>query len=677
MRRWSAGLLSLVIAAACGGAGGGAGAQDAAAGAQDAPPDVSGADARPPDQTPGPIISRFTATPATLPAGGGTVSLSWEVSQAETVEIGGIGPVTGTSRQHAVSATTVLTLTARSARGTATATTAVVVGQNPSRMGTRFVAMVAPVAGESFTAPASLRLVAAGRDPNVFTNYPRDGLGGNAAKVQFFVDDAVVLEVDGAQAEYFVFKGFTSGVAAGVRRVWARAIYTDPALVLDSVPALVNVAAPPSYERTIDLQGDLTVGGAAYELGAAGGRLRVNGNGHRIVSSGTSTSIALRNVDFFDVGDRASTSTPGIDLATDAGLVVEGCTFDGSNTVRFTVGGAAPATVRRNTFRSNMRQPLGQQPDANGSGSFPAVVFRGMSTASKVFQGNNVGAGWVLFETTRSWLIGGDASSDGNVLIGPRVGIYVNRSQDIQIRRNFSHHVYYGGWSQGSNFELGGTAGLTAEHNVIVGSSWPVRGVAGELRYNLVLEAGHQWLWADHSGANVHHNVFIGGDNDVGGIYVLYDPRNVRLRNNTFDGLDGSIFGAAIKLSNGEVSMTSNLFLNMPRTPVDLDGGTLAADYNLFWNSASPAYSDGRSPAHDVSRDPLLADPAQASIELDGSLVWTRALTVGEILARYRARYAPGAGSPAHDAGDPEGGAGNDIGAIGGGAPNAADLFGR
>ena len=85
--------------------------------------------------------------------------------------------------------------------------------------------MVSPVAGETFSAPATLRLIAAAHDPNVFINSPRDGLGGTAAKVQFFVDEALVLEVDGSRADYFVFKGFVDGIAAGRRRAsgcWPR-----------------------------------------------------------------------------------------------------------------------------------------------------------------------------------------------------------------------------------------------------------------------------------------------------------------------------------------------------------------------------------------------------------------------------------------------------------------------
>jgi hypothetical protein len=46
------------------------------------------------------------------------------------------------------------------------------------------------------------------------------------------------------------------------------------------------------------------------------------------------------------------------------------------------------------------------------------------------------------------------------------------------------------------------------------------------------------------------------------------------------------------------------------------------------------------------------------------------------VLGLYRTRYAPQAGSPLIDAGDPQGGAGNDIGAVGAGQANPADLFG-
>ena len=178
--------------------------------------------------------------------------------------------------------------------------------------------------------------------------------------------------------------------------------------------------------------------------------------------------------------------------------------------------------------------------------------------------------------------------------------------------------------SPGSNFELGGAASITAEHNVIIGSSWPVRGVGGEFRYNLVLEAGHQWLWADHDNAYVHHNVFAGGDNDVGGIYVLYGVKNVRIQNNTIDGLDGGDLKTGVNVSDGSVSLTSNLFFRVPKTPVLVGLGSVSADYNLSWASAVPTYSDGRSPAHDVAANPQLLAPTTTLIDFDETRLWAR-----------------------------------------------------
>lgn len=626
-----------------------------------------------------PVILSFSAAPATLPAGGGQTQLSWQVQNATGITIDhGVGAVTGTTASTSVTATTVFTLTATNDQGSSTSTTAVVVGQNPSTDGGRYSRMVAPTDGETFVAPATLRLVAAGHDPNVFTNFPTEGHGGNASKVQFFVDDAVVLEVDGLSAEYWVFKGFANGVVAGQHRVWARSIFVAPDEVLDSPPAIVTVADPPAYDRTVDLVADVVLSGSTgYELvGAADKRIRLNGNGHQIRSSGGAGGpLTLKFVDVFDLGDRADTTGAAIDVTTTGAITVEDSIFDGSNPVRLSAAGAGAVSIRRNVLRSNMRMPIGQYPDPSipSSPTYPVAELGGSGGGAKVFAGNNVAASYVTFSGP-SWVVGGDTDADSNVLIGPRVGIYAGGT--VQIRRNYSHHVYYGGWSQGSNFELGGGTGVVAEHNVIFGSSWPVRGVAGEFRYNLVLEAGHEWLWADHDGGAIHHNVFIGGDADVGGLYVVYAPQNVRIFNNTIDG-QGNI-GLAMKMQDGMVSLASNLLYRVPSPGVSLDGGTLAADYNLFYNPSS-SYSDGRTPTHDVAgSDPKLADPIAGSpFDLDEAGVWKRTTTVRDVLSHYRARYTPQAGSPAIDAGDPAGGTGNDIGAVGAGEVNAADRFGQ
>ena len=246
-------------------------------------------------------------------------------------------------------------------------------------------------------------------------------------------------------------------------------------------------------------------------------------------------------------------------------------------------------------------------------------------------------------------------------------------SGNVQVRRNYSHHVYYGGWSQGNNFELGGTASVVVEHNVISSSSWPIRGVGGEVRYNLVVNAGHEWLWASNNNASVHHNIFIGGDADIGGIYVLYSPTNVRIFNNTIDGL--SKIGLAMLVQGGMADLRSTVFYRCPTPSVSITGGSLTSDYNLFFGPTAD-YSDARAPAHDVKGDPLFTAPPATYFDLDEVGIWQRSITVRTILGTYRMRYTPKTGSPAIDSGDPAGGSGNDIGAVGGGEVNADDKFG-
>ena len=550
---WFVGVLALV-AAACGdgaigtgtggGASGGTGGT-AGSGGTGGAGGISGGNGTP-------VILSFSASPASL-AAAGQATLSWQVTGASSLSIDhGVGDVTGASTAVSVTATTIYTLTATNAMGSSQATTAVVVGQNPAQRNTRKVMLLSPTGGESFIAPSSLRLQAWGYDPNVDTNEPTQGHGNNASKVQFFVDDAVVLEVDGASAEYSVFKGYADNIAAGQHRVWARAIYVSPADVLDSVPALISVDAAPAYGRTVELDADVTLSGSMpYELvGTAGSRVRLNGNGHRITGT-TSGAVTLKFVDAFNVGSTTDRTQSGFNITTTGTVTIEDSAFDSGNSMRFSIGGSATASMRRNLWRSNMRNPLGQLPDSTASdpgASYPVVVIEGTSTGAKVFAGNNVGAGWVDFNNVRGWTVGGDTDADSNILIGPRVGIHPQG--ELQVRRNYSHHAYRGGWSQGNNFEIDG-ATVVVEWNVIYGSSWPVRGVGGEFRYNLVLEAGHQWLWATKTNASVHHNIFVGGDADIGGIYVLYNPTNVRIFNNTIDGLGKNRPGGAAQRRHG------------------------------------------------------------------------------------------------------------------------------
>ncbi len=81
-----------------------------------------------------PTIASFTATPATLPVGGGNVTLAWTTTAADTLSIDqGVGIVTGGSIVVAVTANTTFTLTATNATVPVTAQVAVTVTAGSDR----------------------------------------------------------------------------------------------------------------------------------------------------------------------------------------------------------------------------------------------------------------------------------------------------------------------------------------------------------------------------------------------------------------------------------------------------------------------------------------------------------------------------------------------------------------
>ncbi len=77
-----------------------------------------------------PVISTFTATPASLPVGGGSSTLAWTVAGADTLSIDkAVGTVTGTEKAVTVNATTTYTLTATNSLGSETKAVTVTVAQ--------------------------------------------------------------------------------------------------------------------------------------------------------------------------------------------------------------------------------------------------------------------------------------------------------------------------------------------------------------------------------------------------------------------------------------------------------------------------------------------------------------------------------------------------------------------
>lgn len=654
----------------------------------------------------GPVIHWFRATPSTI-AVGESSTLRWHVDGAAEVIINnGIGTVPAIgSIPVTPDATTTYLLTASGEAGSSSTSRTVVVGPHPNARGGRYVHMISPISTQLFTAPATLRLFAAAYDPTGDGGYRR-----HADRVDFYVDDTLVAYVLAADSEFWVFKTRVGPIGAGRHRVWARAVYTDPAEILHSESMWISVEPQPAYAQTITLDDDLVLSDdqSSVLVGTADARIRINGQGHRIRSEGSWTgTLDWRNVDLFGVGPQDS-ATPAIELSNASSIRIEDSRFDTTGTLALDLAPGATANLRGNEFRSNMSMPTSQQPEYEPGASYPAFRVRGGgSDVLKRFQGNRIGLGWADFRNTGHWLIGGDSESDSNIVIAPRGGIWAQNTSRTELRGNLSYHVYYGGWSQGNNMEMNGSHDILIEHNVVGGGSWPIRGFSGSLRYNLMLDAGHEFLWITGDNAAVHHNVFAGGDGDQAPIRLIYGPQNARIYNNTLDGLGRSTMNRPVWVGEGaQAILRSNAIVNMPNPPaVQIDhtlGATLDADYNLFsgQTAAEPRnYSDNRQPSHDIGThnaqvDPMFSEPAEP-LRYDLGDLWSRTISVRQVLANYRTRYTPGPGSPLTDSGDPgvgpadtimhtgfesseppQGGAGNDVGAVGSGIPSADDRFG-
>jgi hypothetical protein len=505
------------------------------------------------------------------------------------------------------------------------------------------------------------------------------------------------------------------GLSPGTHQMFVRGHFAPPpdsdGTTLDSTPITIVIDPLPSGKTTLSLSADVT-GDVDWN------NLIVIGNGYTVQPNGT---VTIRNSVVTGLGSPTSDGISGTATALD----IENTVFEGTGALSLTVTDGA--TVNNNEFRANnLLTFVASNPDAA-----PILTLRGNTAATKLFQGNRIGAGRLVFEDTSHWLIGGDSDATSNILIGPRCTINLTSgSSNMTVRGNYDHHNYRGGWSQGFNFIASQAgSGILIEHNVFRGSSWPVQDVAGEFRYNLIYGYGHTWVRSGNDGAAIHHNVFApeqgGGELDQG-IWFYSGEAGIQIYNNTFDGGGNAVTenfavgnfpftGPVVEISNDShvTSLRNNLmtytrdYENGPGNPhVVGDPGTYGAvDYNAFYspdnatrdNYAIAGMMEGVTPgfaAHDVSgngalgvTDGQLAQSPFAAPRIfpydtvvDEGAVWNRTQTLSGILATFRARYTPATGSPIVDAGDPaDNDAENrraDIGAIDANGHDL-DLFGR
>ena len=558
----------------------------------------------------------------------------------------------------------------------------------PADFHTKYAALMAPVPGETILAPGELRLSASGGDFN--------NLGGTTADaIQWFNGDTA-LSVSDSHQYRTIFRARVTGLIAGTYRIWCRVTYSDGTFT-DSKPHVVTVAAAPTYGSTITLTGNTAWNsatlGSGTLTGSSGSKIKIDAAGF-VINGSASANLSWTHVDVFNLGATSgSTLTKGMDITVTGNL--------SWNTVRFYTCGALEATVNNGTAQtvgvtgcliaSNSRTPVGQNPDDSPAGSvtadtLPALIIDGTASGAKTFTANNIGASMVILATA-GWTIGGSNAADENIFMGPRAGLFLTANHSTSsftgtVKRNLIYNIYYGEWSQSSALELMGisTANGTIEHNVIAGSSWPVRGIGCEFRYNLVLADywHHEGNWcASGLSANIHHNVFRMSDVASGRANLWnLNSASPTIRNNTFDCVNNTGGGPAFVSPGGTPVLNSNIFYRSDGTAVTISGGGVTADYNCFNSNDTDGYSNQGLQANDTTASPSFNAVPSVNIPFDLSAVWNRTKTAAQILTDYRGYYQPT--NSAMDAGDTGTyGANNPIGAIArSGVSNSNDLFG-
>jgi hypothetical protein len=458
--------------------------------------------------------------------------------------------------------------------------------------------------------------------------------------------------------------------------------------------------------------------------GTADKHCRIDANGGQIRTTGDWTGrIKVRYCEFRGLG---SAKVPALDITargTGNAIAIEDSEFHACGAIHLANEGESGTHFRNNVLHANSMVPVTNLP----SESPPGFRATGHSSARKLFQGNLVRRSVVLFESTRNWLIGGDRAEYANVLVGMRASLSLHRVDDVLVRGNYIHtEIPSYRWSQVHALAVvSPCASLVVEHNVIRHGQWVVRGVTGEFRYNLVLDAdAHNFIVGPAGKAHIHHNLFARyctvDPNVNSSIAVIYKAEDIQVYNNTFDGGGKSLARPwhvpAIEVGREAflASLRNNAFVNHPtrfangtaivrpgfaEKKTDPGPPRLGyADYNLFYNPdaaekvnyaltvpGKTERADAGFARHDVPAggarnaqvEPRFKGPIPDRFPFRDDDIIARKVLVPAILAHYRAVYAPADGSPLLNAGDPADGPGSYIGAVGGSTETPNDYFGR
>jgi hypothetical protein len=528
-----------------------------------------------------------------------------------------------------------------------------------------------------FTAGLPFRILADGNDPLAYQCPPgHPPYACPDSSMAFLVDGRAVgtIPVDPANQNLWELR-LPAGLPAGDHTITVRFTPHDAPAVDGLVPVYIHVDPMPAHANTVELSSDLVLSGNT-DLDWTD--TVVKGNGHTVTAApGYAGNIIIHGS--FITGLASFDEKIGIDATTTGSIDISGSIFEATAPLRLAANGTAPVHLTSNEFRStNYVTYVSSDPNRS-----PILELSGTTSGSKVMQGNNIGAGIVLITNMAGWQIGGLHDAESNIFVGPRCVLQLVGSPGAVIQGNYLRHDYYGGFSQGFNLQLdGNSTDALAEHNVIRDSSWPLQGFGGELRYNLMINSGHDFVRSSQSGTKFHHNIFAHAQapNSAydGAVYIYGGEQGLVFEHNTIDagGDVGKYDGPAIRLGAG-VTMTSlrdNAFTQFADGSQALVTGAVTnADYNAWYNplaSHTAHYASGiAGGSHDVSGDPQFSGTVpEVPYQIDEGCVWSRTIGVSQVLGHYRTLYTPRAGSPL------VGADATNIGAIGAGDPD--DKFG-
>ncbi len=145
-----------------------------------------------------PTINSFTASPPSLPAGGGSVTLSWDVKDAKSLSIdNGVGTVTGTSKTVSVTSNKTFVLTATNDAGSTTQTTSVSVGAGADTTPPTVISVDPPDGATGVRSDAVIVITFSEMMDQKLTESAYQSLDLPASDVTFYWNDAgTVLEIE-------------------------------------------------------------------------------------------------------------------------------------------------------------------------------------------------------------------------------------------------------------------------------------------------------------------------------------------------------------------------------------------------------------------------------------------------------------------------------------------------